>query len=81
MNLYEEIRNYIKDDDFKFVYTNKYLNIINYEKIIILDSDKIEIMILGKIVKIKGNNLKLKKIMNKELLIVGNIDELKLVNI
>ena len=49
--MYEEIRNYLKDNKFKLVYTDKYLNIINYLKIIILEEDKIEIEIPNKIFK------------------------------
>ena len=81
MNIYEEIRSFIKDDIFKFTYTNQYLDVINYLKIIILEDDRIEIMIPDKILKIRGKNLTLKRIMNKELLIVGDIFELKMVNI
>lgn len=79
--MYQELKNYLRDSSFKMIYTDKYLNIINYIKIIILDDDKIEILISNKILKIKGFNLKLKRIMNSELLIDGVITELKLVDI
>ena len=81
MGIYEEIRNYIRNPDFKLVYKSKYLNIINYLKILILEHDKIEIMIPNKVLRIRGINLKLKRLMNKELLITGNINELKMVDI
>ena len=79
--MYEEIRNYLKDNKFKLVYTDKYLNIINYLKIIILEEDKIEIEIPNKILKIIGRNLKLKRIIKNELLVIGDIIEFKLVNL
>jgi len=79
--MYEEIRNYIDDNSFKFVYTNKYLNIINYSKILILEDEKIEVMIPNRILKIKGKDLKLKRIMNKEILITGSVIELKMVEL
>ena len=80
MSMYQELRNYISDNGFKLIYSNKYLNVINYIKIIILEDDKIDILIPNKILKIKGNNLKLNRIMNSELLITGMISELKLVD-
>ena len=81
MSMYQEIRNYITNNNFKLIYTNKYLNIINYDKIIILEDDKIEILISNKIFKIQGDNLKLKRIMNSELLVTGNVSELKMMDI
>ena len=81
MSMYQEIRNYITNNNFKLIYTNKYLNIINYDNINILEDDKIEILISNKIFKIQGDNLKLKRIMNSELLVTGNVSELKMMDI
>ena len=81
MSMYQELRNYINDNGLKIIYTDRYLNIINYIKIIILENDKIEILISNRILKIKGNNLKLSRIMNSELLITGKIEELKMVEV
>ncbi len=79
--MYEELRNYFKDNNFKIVYTDKYLNIINYLKILILENDRIEVKIPNKILKIVGNNLKLKRCLNNELLVIGDIFEFKLVDL
>lgn len=79
--MYQELRNYLSDNNFKMVYTTKYLNIVNYLKIMILEDNKIEILIPNKILKIIGKNLKLKRIMNSEILIDGAIIELKLMDI
>ena len=81
MSIYEELKTYINDSNFKLVYTNKYLNITNYTKIIILEDEKIEILISKRIIKIRGKNLKLRRIMNMELLITGIIYELKMIDI
>ena len=78
-HMYQELRNYLSDRSFKLILTTKYLNILNYSKIIILEDEKIELLIPNKILKIKGKNLKLKRIMNSEILIEGDILELKLV--
>ena len=67
-NVYE----YIKDEEFRFtVYKNK-IHVINYKKIITLKNDFISIM--GDFnINISGNNLVLKRLMDKELLIIGTI--------
>ncbi len=79
--MYQELKKYLNNNDFKMIYTAKYLNIVNYIKIIILEDNKIDISIPNQILKIKGENLKLKRIMNSELLIEGYISELKLMDI
>ena len=79
--MYQELRAYLNNQRFKLVYTDKYLNITNYNKIIILEENMIEVLIPDKILKIRGQGLKLKRIMNFELLIEGEILELKLVNV
>ena len=79
--MYQELKNYLSNSSFKVIYTDKYLNIINYSKIMILENEKIELLIPNKIFKIKGKKLKLKRIMNSEILIEGDIIELKLVDL
>ena len=79
--MYQELRNYLNDPRFKLTITDKYLNIVNYSKIIILEDEKIEILLANKILKIKGKNLKLKRVMNFEILIEGDILELKLIEL
>ena len=63
---------YVKDEEFRFtVYKNK-IHVINYKKIITLKNDFISIM--GDFnINISGNNLVLKRLMDKELLIIGTI--------
>ena len=79
--MYQELRNYLNDNEFKIIYTSKYLNIVNYSKILILEDSKIKLLIASKILKITGKNLRLKRIMNSELLIDGLILELKLMDL
>lgn len=77
--MYQELRNYLNNNSFKLTLTNNYLNIENYLKIIILEDNRIDILLNNNVLKIKGEDLKLKRIMNKELMITGLILELKLV--
>lgn len=68
----KKVYEYIKDEEFRFtVYKNK-IHVINYKKIITLKNDFISIM--GDFnINIFGNNLVLKRLMDKELLIIGTI--------
>ncbi len=69
----EGIKEYIKDSEFRFtVYTDK-IDIVNYRKIISLEDEKI--IFLGDTCKIVvlGKNLTLNKLLDQEILIVGNI--------
>lgn len=68
----KKVYEYIKDEEFRFtVYKNK-IHVINYKKIITLKNDFISI--IGEFnINISGNNLVLKRLMDKELLIIGTI--------
>lgn len=78
MKLYQELRNYIDSQNFKLTYTNNYLNIINYIKIIILEETRIDVLVKEKIIKIKGQDLKLLRLLNQEILITGFIKNIEL---
>lgn len=78
MKLYQELRNYIDNQKFKLTYSDNYLNIINYNKIIILEHDRIDVSVFNKIIKIKGKDLKLMRLLNQEILITGLINNIEL---
>ena len=72
----ESVRNYIKDLDFRFtVYLDK-VNIINYQKIISLEDDKILLLGGNKKITIRGKNLTLSKLLDDEVLILGEITKI-----
>ncbi len=70
-----KIKNYINDTNFKITIFNNYININNYEEIIVLEEECITIRLISKLVTIKGNNLFIKKLLDKEILIKGFIKE------
>lgn len=73
----ESVRNYIKDLDFRFtVYLDK-VNIINYQKIISLEDDKILLLGGNKKITIRGKNLTLSKLLDEEVLILGEITKIE----
>ena len=71
--MFDGITSYIKDDDFRInIYHNK-INIVNYEEIISLQGTRVSIKYKEGNIVIKGKNLLVKKLLDKELLLTGNI--------
>lgn len=73
MSIFNSIRSYILEDEFKITFLNNRVNIINYLSIGSIDSNKIIIKYNNGVCIVKGNNLVLSKLMNNEILISGDI--------
>ena len=72
------IINYINDDDFKLLMINKKININNYTNILSMTDTRISLISkIGRIV-IKGEDLIVKKLINNEVLIEGNISSIEI---
>lgn len=72
-----EVKNYLFDKDYKIIILKDKINIVNYQKIITLEEKKIVVDLYNERVIIKGNNLKLVKMIDEELLISGNLKTLE----
>ena len=70
--------NYIKDDRFKIIYINNSVDIINYEKILEVKVDLVTLEKENKLIYIKGENLKLDKLLDNEVLITGLISKIEM---
>lgn len=68
------IKNYLNSNDFKFSFFNNYLNVVNYLEINFLEENKISLSYKNGRILIKGKNLKIKKLLDKEILVYGNIE-------
>ena len=67
------IINYIRNDEFKMLVLNQKINIVNYTNILSMTEERISLTTsIGRII-IKGINLSVKKLLNKEVLIEGTI--------
>ena len=73
-----KIVNYIKDNNFKINYFNNSINIINFDRILDLSNDVITIIKENRLILIKGNDLKLTKLLDNEILITGIINKIEL---
>ena len=70
------IMHYINDTDFQIVYINSELNIINYDRINYMEDEKISLSYKVGTVIVIGENLRVKKLLDNEIVIVGDIKNL-----
>ena len=77
MKLFNDVRNYIGENQFKIIIYSNMVNIINYKNIDEINNNKISIISTKKII-ISGQNLKIKKLENNEVLIIGIINNIKI---
>lgn len=75
---FDKLRTYIMEDEFEVKILNDRINIINYESIGHLDSNKIIIRHNQGKITINGKGLALSKLLKDELLIVGKITNIEL---
>ncbi|MDD6879502.1 MAG: YabP/YqfC family sporulation protein [bacterium] len=76
--MFKELKNYIFDEQCKISFIDNKVNIINYEKIIVMEKTRVNISTKKKNIIVKGNNLLIKKLLDKELLIEGDIKSIEL---
>lgn len=73
MRLFNKLNNYINDSEYRVIVGNNYVNIVNYIKIIDFTSSVIRVENkYGKTI-VNGSNLVISKMLDDEILIVGNI--------
>jgi len=74
----KKIINYIKEPYLKIIYFNNTIDIINYDKILEIKDNLVIITIDDKKIMIHGNDLKLKKMLDDEILITGLIKKIEM---
>lgn len=65
------IKNFLNESDPKITIFNDLIDVLNYEKIVLLSDTKIVINYFNKILTIKGNNLSILKLLDNEILVKG----------
>lgn len=78
--LLDKLYNFINNSKYKLTIYDRGFHIINYDKLINIDDNYISFVADKKRIVIKGNNLLLKKILNKELLVEGIINSIEVNN-
>ena len=71
--MFNNIRNFINDSEFKLTLFKDKVHLINYEEILSLDTNRISFQTDTGIVVIKGENIILNKLLDKEVLLKGKI--------
>ena len=74
----KKIVQYVKDNRLKIKYIDNNLNIDNYSKILEVKEDIITLTKDNKLIIIKGEDLKLTRLMDEEILITGVIKKIEL---
>ena len=78
MKLLDRIDEYLVDKEYKIIYKYKYLNIINYVEIIDFTDREIKIKYKGGVTKVFGINLVISKMLDDELVIIGDIERIEI---
>ncbi len=77
MKFLNQINEFILEKNFKTIYENNKINIINYLEILDLNDNKINLLIPNKHMIITGKKLSVSKLLDKEILIEGNIEKIE----
>ncbi len=73
-----KIKEYVIDSTFSFTYRDSMIHIINYDDLISMEEERISITYENKRMIIRGQNLIVRKLMDQEVLITGEIEEIEL---
>ena len=75
---YNYLRNFLDPIDFHIDIYDKKIHITNYEKILTLASNKIIIKAKSRKITLEGRDFSLKKLADRELLILGSLNNLEI---
>ena len=78
MNIKDRLNNYLNDNEYKIIIKENYVNIINYDEILDFTINKIVIKYKNKVITTEGTNLTITKMVTKEVLIEGNIVNIRI---
>ena len=75
---YNYLRNFLDPIDFHIDINSKMIHITHYEKILTLGSNKIIIKAKSRKITLEGRDFSLKKLADRELLILGSLNNLEI---
>ena len=76
----DKLDTYLNDRKFKIILEDNNLYITNYKRIVSLEEDYISLYMNTKKISITGSKLSLVKILEKDLLIKGNINKIEVLD-
>ena len=77
--MFRRVYEYVKDEEFRFTVYNDRIHFINFLKINTLNSDYVLIESNDRKISIKGKNLILNRLLEKEVLIIGDIYSIEVI--
>ena len=77
MDIHNKIKNYILENQFKIIYEENQLDIINYTNMGHFDDTKVLVYHEQGLVEVKGKNLRVTKLLKDEVLIKGSIEKIE----
>ena len=78
--MFNKINNFIKDNEFIINLFEDKIYIKNYQRLVTLENNYISLYTNKKKIIIKGKNMNLNKILDKELLIIGEFVSIEVIN-
>lgn len=76
----ERVNQYIYDKEFRFTVFDNRIHIINFKRIIVLEEDLVLLQSNQKKIRIVGTRLVLNKLLDHEMLLMGNIQKIEVEN-
>ena len=78
MRLISNLDRYLENKNYEIILKDSSVNIINFSEIIDFSMNKISVRCDNKIITIEGKNLIISKMLDDELLVTGNISNLRI---
>ncbi len=77
-NMLNRLKTYIDSHEFRVLYLDGRVNIVNYVEILFMDDKRISISYRSGILVVKGDDLILSKLLDNEILIEGQIKSINI---
>lgn len=71
--MFDRIKKYIVDDDERIIYFNEQVYVVNFFKILEISEENVTVKGRNNLFIIKGSNLSLRRLLDREVLISGKI--------
>lgn len=78
MRLINKLERYLENKNYEIIFKENKINIINFKEIIDFSINKISVKCDNKIINIEGRNLIISKMLDDELLITGDINNIRI---
>ena len=78
MRLINKLDRYLENKNYEIILKDNSVNIINFSEIIDFSMNKISVRCDNKIINVEGKNLIISKMLDDELLVTGNISNLRI---